>query len=73
MFLIFVYYLYIFYLIGGDHFDLEGNTSSKFQDLSLDDPVLESVIFEDEDNSEDEDEDEDENVQLPIEPSPNLV
>ena len=69
MFLTFVYYLCIFYLIGGDNFDLEGNISSEFQDLSLDDPVLESVIFEDDDNSEDEDE----NVQLPIEPSPNLV
>ena len=69
MFLTFVYYLYIFYLIGGDHFDLEGNTSSEFQDLSFDDPVLKLVIFEDEDNSEDEDK----NVQLPIEPSPNLV
>ena len=69
MFLTFVYYLCIFYIIDGNHFDLEGNTSSEFRDLSLDDPVLESVIFEDEDNSEDEDE----NVQLPIEPSPNLV
>ena len=63
MFLTFVYYLCIFYLIGGDNFDLKGNISSEFQDLSLDDPVLESVIFEDEDD----------NVQLPIEPSPNLV
>ena len=69
MFLTFVYYLCIFYLIGEDHFDLEGNTSSGFQDLSLDDLVLESIIFEDKDNSEDEDE----NVRLPIEPSPNLV
>ena len=60
---LFFIYLY-FCLIGEDLFDIKGNTSIKFQDLFLDDQILELMIFEDEDIYEEEDG----NIQLVNEP-----